>query len=108
MATETEVSAFDEFLDAVSKETGDGRDLDLAREIAEEYIVAHPEQFIDYKDLTEHELADAATALNAAGLTTAVTRLEMWVRAKFEPQEIGGQVAATRRVIPGFDDNEGE
>lgn len=106
-----EVSSFDAFNEAISKDTGDGRDLAKAREIAEAYIVANPEQFSDYVNMSEHDLAEAATVFSAAaekapGMSDAVTRLEMWVRAKFEPQEIGGQVSAVRRAIPGFDDEQ--
>jgi len=99
--TETDPSAA--FKDALDKSTGGGRDLDAARVAADKYIAAHPEQFNDYVNMNEHDLAKAADVFRAAGMDDVVDRIEMWVRSKFEPQQIGGQVEATRRDIPGFD-----
>lgn len=111
VATKTEAPAdeFDAFLDAIDKQTGDGRDLDRAREISDAYIAAHPAEFTDFVGLKTQDLTDSAAVLNAAGPAhrKQAIRVEMWVRSNIEPQEIGGQVEATRRVIPGFDEVKG-
>lgn len=100
-----ELDPLAEFRDALDKESGSGRDLDRAREIADKYISEHPDQFTDYVNMTTQEISDAASVLRAAGMDDAATRVEMWVRAKFEPQNIGGEVEAVRRAIPGFDED---
>ena len=105
----TELDPFDAFLDAVNKRTGDGRDIDKARQIAEAYIAANPEEFKDFIGMTALDCANLASVYNAAAEKVPQARkdgvrLEMWVRAKFETQDIGGEVQAVQRDIPGFDE----
>lgn len=98
----TKHNDFDRFRDALDKTTGDGRDLDSARELSDAYIAAHPEQFGDFAGMDAAAVAQAVDTFRSAGMDDAVTRAEMWVRSAFEPQQIGGQVDATRRTVPGF------
>lgn len=90
----------EQFRDTLDKQTGDGRDIERARALSDAYINAHPEQFDDYRDMDEAACAQAADVFRAAGMDEPYWRVEMWVRSTFEPQEIGGQVAAQRRSIP--------
>lgn len=86
--------------DAMDKDTGDGRDAELARTLADAYVAAHPEEFTVLAN-TNIELCVASVDMfRNNGAEDDQWRVEAWLLHHFEPQTIGGPVVAQIRV-PG-------
>jgi hypothetical protein len=86
--------------DAMNKQSGDGRDIDAARELAEEYVAANPDIFAEYQNLDVADCCKAVDAFRAAGMEDSLWQVETWCLYRFEPQNIGGPTMAQVR-IPG-------
>jgi hypothetical protein len=89
------------FKDALDKDTGDGRDMIKVGELADAYVAAHPEVFVDMQDFTIDDAVRAVEVFRAAGMDKNEWEAEIWVQHKFGPQVIGGAVQPTLR-IPGL------
>lgn len=87
------------FRNAVDKTTGDGRDLDKAREIADKYVKENPQEFEYLAGWDEHDVCKEIDVMRAAGRYDQVTRIEVWVRHHFEPTHVGGPASARVRVL---------
>jgi hypothetical protein len=94
------VTALDEIHDAWDKATGDGRDEDQTRALADAYVAEHPDEFANLRDLSQEDLVKAIDVFRAAGFETDVQRIQTWLWHRFEPQAIGGPLRQTIR-FPG-------
>ena len=92
------MSDLDAIRDAWDKETGDGRDEESARALADEYVAEHPEEFAELENLTLEQCVQAIDAFRAAGLDKSVWRIETWLLHRYEPQNIGGTYAPQVRI----------
>lgn len=84
--------------DAWAKEVGDGRDDAKARELADKYVSKHPEHFASLQEMSVQELVKAVDVFREAGMFDEQWRVEVWLLHHFNPQDIGGPVAATVRM----------
>jgi copper chaperone CopZ len=68
-------------------------------EMCDAYVAAHPGEFAgEIEGMSLEECVKAIDAFRAAGMTESEMRVEVWLRHKFEPQNIGGEVQARIRV----------
>lgn len=79
-------------------DTGEGMDLETARNLADAYVAANPDQFEKYATMTVVDLANAVTLLREAGLVEDQWMAETWLLHRYEPQNIGGVVEPQIRV----------
>lgn len=87
--------------DAWDKETGDGREEDKTRELADSYVDANSEQFEALRDLTLEDCVKAVDVFRAAGMKDEQWRVEAWLLHAYEPQTIGGTYQAKVRLTNG-------
>lgn len=89
---------------AWDKEVGDGRDEELARRLADEFVAENPDLYTDYKGRVLEDvegvtgLVSAVDVLRQAGMLEEQWRVEAWLLHRFNPQDIGGSVSATVRI----------
>lgn len=86
--------------DAWSKDTGDGRDDEGARQLADAYVAAHPELYGGWDEKPLEDLVDALGIFRQAQMETEQWRVETYLLHRFASQDIGGPVTARIR-IPG-------
>lgn len=86
---------------AWDKNTGNGREEEKTRELADAYVEAHPEQFESMKDMTLEECVQAVSVFRAAGMEEEQWKVEVWLLHHFEPQNIGGPIQAKVRLPRG-------
>lgn len=91
----TEFAAIKDIWDA---DTGEGRDEEMVRQLSDEYVAAHPEEFESFQGLDEKALVKALEVFRAAGLEDDEYRVQVWIWHYFEPQEIGGTYRAKVRI----------
>ena len=75
--------------DVWNPQDGAERNKELAVQLADQYVEAHPEQF---NDLRDKDLAGCITALEAfrsAGMESEEWKVQTWIFHKFEFQHIG-------------------
>lgn len=87
--------------DAMDKSTGEGRDREFAVQLAEAYVRSHSDQFDGLRDRSIEDCVRAVDVFRAAGLDDEQWKVEAWLLAKFEPQQIGGTYHPVVR-IPGL------
>lgn len=75
--------------DAWDKETGDGRDEAGVRKSAAAYVKAHPEEFIDLKDITEAQAIALIDVYRQVPLPDQVDRVQVFMWATFAKRHIG-------------------
>ena len=80
----------EEIKEVVDKTSGDGRDEELARSLADTVVRDNPSQFNELENKTVEELCAAIDVFRAAGDEAQVWRIEAWLLHRFEPQNIGG------------------
>ena len=107
---------------AWDKQTGSGREEDLTRKLADEYVQANPEKFTNLLALSTFESTDevskcpdcgiesgikhpcgvvrSLSVFRSAGFEESQWECEIWLLHHFEPQIIGGPVRAQVR-LPG-------
>jgi len=83
--------------DSWSKDTGDGRDEEGTRKLADAYVVAHPEEFTELRELSIDECVTAVSTFRNAHLEESQWRVETWLLHHFQPQQIGGEYTAQVR-----------
>jgi hypothetical protein len=116
------MSNLDELFDAWDKDTGGGRDAARARQICDEYVAKHSEDFADLlaletPDKTDEQVKDelvamvdgrreAAAVFRSAGMEYEAQqcdadklRIDVWIMHRVEPQNIGGAVQAKLRKV---------
>ena len=81
----------------------DHQDIDRAREIATEYVQAHPDEFEDFREWgTDQDALEqtvqAVEVFRTAGLRKQWARAEAWHLATWEPQNIGGTAQPVLRL----------
>lgn len=77
--------------DAMSKDTGDGRDRERARQLSEDYIAAHPEMFVFLQSMTLEALVATVDVFRAQGDEQSQWLVEAWLLHLYQtPQQIGG------------------
>ncbi|MEW2478737.1 hypothetical protein AB0876_04025 [Mycobacterium sp. NPDC049093] len=86
--------------DALDKTTGDGRDMDHVRALADAYVAAHPDQFTSLQTMERDQCIAAIDVFRAAGMEEDQWRVEAWIQHRWDPMQIGGPVTAKVR-IPG-------
>ena len=84
--------------DAWDKDVGDGRDDAKARQLADEYVAAHPEYFTELRTKSVHELVRAVEVFREAGMLDEQWRVEVWLLHNYEPQQIGGAAEPQVRI----------
>lgn len=84
--------------DAMDKSTGDGRDLELAVQLSEAYVQAHPELTAEMHDWSLEKIVEAMSVFSAAGFDEKYMQLEAYQLAKFPRQQIGGEYHVTARL----------
>lgn len=90
-----------EIPDAWDKETGEGRDEELTRSLADAYVTENPAEFAELEALSLEDLVKAVDVFRAAGLTDSQLRVEAWIFHSYKPQNIGGTYSAELRVLNG-------
>lgn len=107
--------------DAWNKQTGSGREEELTRKLADQYVAAHPGKFENLESLSTFEASEeiptcpacgidggkhpcsvvtALSVFRTAGFTESQWECEVWLLHHFEPQQIGGPIRARVR-LPG-------
>jgi hypothetical protein len=76
---------------------------DQAVALAEAYVLAHPELEHRFGHLSLEEMVGEVSHYRSAGRTADMVKAEMWLKAYFEPQHIGGtgKMVIERRKIGG-------
>lgn len=92
-------SEFAAIKDLWDSETGEGRDWEMVRQLSDEYVAAHPDEFESFQSLDEVQCVKALEVFREAGLEDDEYRVQVWIWHHFEPQEIGGTYKATVRVF---------
>jgi hypothetical protein len=85
--------------DAWDKNTGDGRD-EGARDLAKEYVLAHPELFAGLEHFDVPTLVQLLSSRREAGDEEGTWNIEAWLLACVPPQNIGGTYKAEIK-LPG-------
>lgn len=75
-------------------------DHEKARQLADEYVAAHADEFKDFEKMSIEDVVRACETFRAAGMRDMWARAEAWHFHRFEPQNIGGAVQPQIRV-PG-------
>ena len=83
--------------DSWSKDTGDGRDDEGTRALADAYVAAHPEEFTELRELSIEDLVTSVSTFRDAHLEESQWRVETYLLAKFAAQSIGGEYTAQVR-----------
>ena len=87
--------------DAMDKDRPGGRDRAGARDLAEAYIAAHPDEFTELAAKPFEEVVEAVDVFRAAEFETEHWRCEAWLLHLFpEPQVIGGELQIGGSPIP--------
>lgn len=86
--------------DALDKTTGDGRDMDQVRALADAYVAAHPEEFTNFQTLERDQCVRFLDVFREEGLEEDQWRIEAWIQHRWNPMVIGGPIQATVRT-PG-------
>lgn len=89
---------FEVIKDAWDPETGEGRDEERVRQLADSYVGDHPDEFTSYDGLDEKQCVKALEVFREAGLEDDEFRVQVWIWHWFEPQEIGGTYKAKVRI----------
>lgn len=89
-----------DLVDAWDKTSGDGRDENLARTLADEWVDANPEWVAINGDRTVEQFCDAIGVYRDAGNKEEVWKIEAWLLHRYEPQQIGGSTEPQIRVVP--------
>ncbi|AYN57977.1 hypothetical protein HWB90_gp027 [Mycobacterium phage Fowlmouth] len=90
-----ELAAVDEAMDPARP---GGRDVVLARSLADQYVSNHPEEFEGLTDKTLKECVEAVDVFRNAGWDEMRARADLWILHKFEFQVIGGETQAQVRI----------
>ncbi len=71
----------------------------VCQAMADQYVAAHPELAAKYGSLTIPQLVTLVDSARAAGDEEERIRLDIWINAAFEYQQIGGVIdtSGTRR-----------
>lgn len=87
--------------DSWDKNTGDGRDDEGTRALADKYVADHPEQFEGLRQLEKQasdadrdpipDLVNALSVFRNAGMAEEQWRVETYLLHRFPPQNIGGE-----------------
>jgi hypothetical protein len=76
----------------------DAQDFDIARELADEYVTANPNDFTTLADLSLEECVKAVCVFRDAGMSDNHYQIEAWLLHKWEPQNIGGEASPSLRL----------
>lgn len=68
----------------------------VAKQMALDYVAAHENEFLAYKDMTIPELVGLIDAYRAAGNEELRIKIDIWLLHAFEPQQIGGDMTLRR------------
>ncbi len=73
----------------------------VCQAMADQYVASHPELAAQYGALTIPQLVTLVDSAREAGDEEEVWRLEIWINAAFEYQQIGGVIdtSGTRREV---------
>jgi len=89
---------FEAIKDAWDADTGEGRDEELVREMADAYVASSPGEFAGFEGMDEKQLVKALEVFRDAGLEEDEFRVQVWIWHYFEPQDIGGTYRAKVRT----------
>lgn len=85
----------------------DAGDFDTARELATDYVTAHPDEFTEHQTNTDNAETDhqahqqavkAVSAFRNAGMLDSQYRAEAWLLHTWEPLQIGAVMGPHRRT----------
>lgn len=91
----TELEAIKESWD---KTTGDGRNEEGTRELADEYVSAHADEYAGFDNIPLEVLVDMLSAARNTGREEETWKIETWLLHRFAPQNIGGAYTAEIRL----------
>ena len=93
-----EFSAIRSALQPDDPEVGhEGQNLEKARQLADAYVEAHPDEFEKYHGMDITELVAAVDVYRQAGMLHDMWHVDTWMLHEFEPQQIGAVSAAAHR-----------
>lgn len=93
--------------DAWSKDSGKGRDEELARKLADSYVKAHSDEFSKLSELEIDQCVQLVDLFREGAekglpdMEDSLLHVETWLLHKYEPQDIGGPVKAKVRITNG-------
>jgi len=85
--------------DPETKNVDSKRDEAKARQLADDYVEAHPDEFVNLKDRSLEDCVKMVDVFRAAGLEEERLKVEAWLLHRFEPQNIGGTYEAKLRTV---------
>lgn len=86
---------------AATDEEGHPADFESARSLADAFVADNPGLYTDYPSKSVSELVEAVDLLRSAGMEEEHWRVEAWLLHRYDPQNIGGPVDATIRIVGG-------
>ena len=86
--------------DTWDKNTGNGREEEITRQMCDAYVEAHPDLFAELSGMSLEECVKAVGVFRNAGMEESQWNVEVWLLHHFEPQAIGGPIKAQVR-LPG-------
>src|SRR5690242_14731231 len=86
-------------LEEIKNRANDPETRSLARQLAAEYVEAHPGEFTELSEKTIEECVEVVDVMRSAGLDESHWRAEAWIMYKWEPQNIGGTVGPVVRIL---------
>jgi hypothetical protein len=85
--------------DAWDNDTGGGRNEALTRSLADQFVASNPGLFTDHLSLTQAQCVSAIDVFRAANMEEELLRMQAWLFHRFEPKNIGGEMADVIRVV---------
>lgn len=76
----------------MDKQTGEGRDRDHAATLARAYVTARPDMFAFLATMTLEQCVAFIDLFRAQGADEQQWQVEAWILAKWDPQNIGGEL----------------
>jgi hypothetical protein len=77
----------DDIRDTMDKSTGDGRNLELARELAHQYVEENPDQFTRLAGLSREACVATVTTFRNDGMDDEAWIVETWLLHQWNPAE---------------------
>lgn len=84
--------------DAWDKTTGDGRDEEGTRAMADAYVAGHADEYAGFDNIPLDVLVTMESDARNRGDLDETWKIETWLLHRFEPQNIGGVYQAQVRL----------
>lgn len=80
--------------DAMDKTAGEGRDEDLTRSLAHDYVANNAEKFIMFQNMTQEQLVAMVDLFREQEMGDMQWLVETWLKHTYAKQRIGGKYEA--------------